>query len=178
MTAICTSCESIFYHVDRDEDGAPYIETTRCAHPGCEVYLCKAGCEHLSFACVAVACASARRMGSTSRVSASASGARQRGWSWSQNAIAGRPTWTCLTRLAARATTRCRHGTCACGLSQQYSSTSKTKGRYQLEPKPRTANRIVSQRRDVALDQDSGMGLEGRGACGDGMRDRPIDTVR
>ena len=51
MTAICTSCESIFYHVDRDEDGAPYIETTRCAHPGCEVYLCKAGCEHLSFAC-------------------------------------------------------------------------------------------------------------------------------
>jgi hypothetical protein len=51
MTATCTHCDTTFYHVDRDEDGAPYIEATRCAHAGCEVYLCKAGCEHLSFAC-------------------------------------------------------------------------------------------------------------------------------
>jgi hypothetical protein len=36
---------------DRNEDGGPAIESTRCAHPGCEVYLCRAGCEHLSFTC-------------------------------------------------------------------------------------------------------------------------------
>ena len=51
MTVTCTHCDTTFYHVDRDEDGAPYIESVRCAHPGCEVYLCKAGCEHLSFTC-------------------------------------------------------------------------------------------------------------------------------
>lgn len=51
MTATCTNCETTFRHVDRNEDGSPYIEATRCAHPGCEIYLCKAGCEHLSFAC-------------------------------------------------------------------------------------------------------------------------------
>jgi hypothetical protein len=51
MTATCTHCESKFTNVDRNEDGSPAIETTRCAHPGCEVYLCHAGCEHLSFAC-------------------------------------------------------------------------------------------------------------------------------
>src|SRR4051812_9664165 len=51
MDATCTTCSTTFRHVDRDEDGSPYIETTRCAHPGCEVYLCKAGCEHLSFTC-------------------------------------------------------------------------------------------------------------------------------
>jgi hypothetical protein len=51
MTAICTHCESIFRNVDRNEDGSPAIQSTRCAHPGCEVYLCRAGCEHLSFTC-------------------------------------------------------------------------------------------------------------------------------
>lgn len=51
MTATCKVCETKFHGVDRDEDGAGYIETTRCAHPGCEVYLCHAGCEHLSFRC-------------------------------------------------------------------------------------------------------------------------------
>ena len=51
MTATCTNCETTFHNVDRNEDGSPYIETERCAHPGCEVYLCHAGCEHLSFAC-------------------------------------------------------------------------------------------------------------------------------
>lgn len=51
MTATCTNCESTFRNVDRNEDGSPSIETTRCAHPGCETYLCKAGCEHLSFIC-------------------------------------------------------------------------------------------------------------------------------
>jgi hypothetical protein len=51
MTATCTHCESTFRNVDRNEDGSPAIETTRCAHPGCEVYLCHAGCQHLSFTC-------------------------------------------------------------------------------------------------------------------------------
>jgi hypothetical protein len=51
MTATCTNCDSTFRDVDRNEDGSPYIETTRCSHPGCEVYLCRAGCEHLSFFC-------------------------------------------------------------------------------------------------------------------------------
>ena len=37
--------------MDHNEDGSPYLESTRCAHPGCEVYLCRAGCEHLSFVC-------------------------------------------------------------------------------------------------------------------------------
>jgi hypothetical protein len=39
--------------VDGNEDGSPAIESTRCSQPGCEVYLCKAGCEHLSFQCAA-----------------------------------------------------------------------------------------------------------------------------
>jgi hypothetical protein len=51
MAATCTNCESIFCRVHRDEDGPPHIDSTRCAHSGCEVYLCKAGCEHLSFEC-------------------------------------------------------------------------------------------------------------------------------
>jgi hypothetical protein len=51
MTATCTYCESTFRNVDRNEDGSPAIENTRCAHPGCEVYLCRAGCQHLSFEC-------------------------------------------------------------------------------------------------------------------------------
>ena len=53
MTAICPNCETAFRGVDRNEDGSPAIETIRCAHPGCEVYLCQAGCEHLSFTCEA-----------------------------------------------------------------------------------------------------------------------------
>jgi hypothetical protein len=53
MNATCTHCKSIFRNVDRNDDGSPYIETTRCAYRGCEVYLCRAGCEHLSFACEA-----------------------------------------------------------------------------------------------------------------------------
>jgi hypothetical protein len=40
-----------FRNPDRNEDGSPAIENTRCGHPGCEVYLCHAGCEHLSFTC-------------------------------------------------------------------------------------------------------------------------------
>jgi len=51
MTAMCTNCDSTFNNVDRNEDGSPAIESVRCAHPGCEIYLCKAGCEHLSFEC-------------------------------------------------------------------------------------------------------------------------------
>jgi hypothetical protein len=51
MTATCTHCDTTFRGVDRDEDGRPYFESTRCASPGCEVYLCGAGCESLSFAC-------------------------------------------------------------------------------------------------------------------------------
>jgi hypothetical protein len=50
-TAECPACNSVFRGCDRNEDGSPYIEATRCAHPGCEVYLCRAGCEHLSFTC-------------------------------------------------------------------------------------------------------------------------------
>ena len=51
MNAFCATCSSTFCHVDRNEDGSPAIESTRCSHPGCEVYLCRAGCEHLSFTC-------------------------------------------------------------------------------------------------------------------------------
>jgi hypothetical protein len=50
-TAECPTCQTVFRGCDRNEDGSPYIEATRCAHPGCEVYLCRAGCEHLSFFC-------------------------------------------------------------------------------------------------------------------------------
>jgi hypothetical protein len=53
MNATCTNCEATFRNVDRNEDGSPAIESTRCAHPDCEVYLCHAGCEHLSFTCYA-----------------------------------------------------------------------------------------------------------------------------
>jgi hypothetical protein len=48
MTA---KCDSTFHNVDRNEDGSPAIESQRCARPSCEVYLCRAGCEHLSFVC-------------------------------------------------------------------------------------------------------------------------------
>jgi hypothetical protein len=51
MTATCPNCETTFRAVDRNEDGSAAIENERCAHPGCEVYLCRAGCEHLSFRC-------------------------------------------------------------------------------------------------------------------------------
>jgi hypothetical protein len=40
-----------FRNPDRNEDGSPAIENTRCADLGCEVYLYYAGCEHLSFTC-------------------------------------------------------------------------------------------------------------------------------
>jgi hypothetical protein len=53
MTTTCTHCESIFRGVDHNEDGSLAIENIRCAHTGCEVYLCHAGCEHLSFTCYA-----------------------------------------------------------------------------------------------------------------------------
>ena len=53
MTAKCSNCNTEFRGVDRNEDGSPAIETTRCAHPGCEVYLCRSGCEHLSAVCEA-----------------------------------------------------------------------------------------------------------------------------
>lgn len=51
MTAMWRNCESTFLNVDRNEDGSPAIESIRCGRPGCEVYLCLAGCEHLSFTC-------------------------------------------------------------------------------------------------------------------------------
>ena len=51
MMATCTNCEATFRNVARNEDGSPAIESTRCADPGCEVYLCRAGCAHLSFEC-------------------------------------------------------------------------------------------------------------------------------
>jgi hypothetical protein len=51
MTATCPNCDTTFRNVDRNEDGLPAIEKERCARPGCEVYLCRAGCEHLSFRC-------------------------------------------------------------------------------------------------------------------------------
>lgn len=51
MTATCTHCDTTFPHVDCNEDGSPYIEAIRCASPGCEVYLCGATCQELSFAC-------------------------------------------------------------------------------------------------------------------------------
>ena len=51
MTATCPNCDTLFTHVDRNEDGSPYIETTRCAAPGCEVRLCHATCLELSFQC-------------------------------------------------------------------------------------------------------------------------------
>ena len=51
MIASSANCESAFLKVDRNEDVSPAIETTRCAHPGCKIYLCNAGCEHFSFQC-------------------------------------------------------------------------------------------------------------------------------
>jgi hypothetical protein len=51
MNATCTNCQTIFCGVDGNEDGSHSIECTNCAHPSCEVYLCRAGCEHLSFVC-------------------------------------------------------------------------------------------------------------------------------
>lgn len=51
MTATCTNCDSTFRKVDRNEDGSPAIENTLCGHLGCEVYLCRACCEHCSFTC-------------------------------------------------------------------------------------------------------------------------------
>ena len=51
MTASCTNCGSTFRNVDHNEDGSPFIESERCCLPGCEVYLCHAGCLHLSFFC-------------------------------------------------------------------------------------------------------------------------------
>lgn len=51
MTSTGTNCETTFRHVDRNEDGSPAIESTPSAHPGCAVYPCQAGCEHLSFRC-------------------------------------------------------------------------------------------------------------------------------
>jgi hypothetical protein len=52
MTATCPYCDTQFHNVDRSEDGAPEVpEARRCAQPGCEVELCKAGCEELSFEC-------------------------------------------------------------------------------------------------------------------------------
>jgi hypothetical protein len=53
MTATCNHCETVFRDVDRNEDGSPAIDNVRCAHTGCEVHLCHAGCEHLSFTCYA-----------------------------------------------------------------------------------------------------------------------------
>ena len=50
-TARCPACDSVFYGCDRNEDGSPYFETTRCAAPGCEVRLCGSTCQELSFAC-------------------------------------------------------------------------------------------------------------------------------
>lgn len=51
MNATCSNCKSRHEHCDRDEDGRPEIESTRCASPGCEVWLCEAGCADLSFNC-------------------------------------------------------------------------------------------------------------------------------
>ncbi len=51
MTTRCANCGSRFANCDRDEDGYPYIEATRCQHPGCETWLCRAGCTELSFTC-------------------------------------------------------------------------------------------------------------------------------
>jgi hypothetical protein len=50
-TTECPTCNSVFRGSDRNEDGSPYIESTRCAHPGCGIYLCGAGCQELSSRC-------------------------------------------------------------------------------------------------------------------------------
>jgi hypothetical protein len=51
MNTTCSRSESVFRHVDRNEDSSPAIESARCSQPGCEVYLCRAGCMELSFQC-------------------------------------------------------------------------------------------------------------------------------
>ena len=51
MIATRPYCETTFFQVDRNDDGSPYFENTRCAHPSCEVFLCGVGCEHISFVC-------------------------------------------------------------------------------------------------------------------------------
>ena len=50
-TAQCPTCESVYRHLDRDEDGRSYFETTPCSDPTCEVRLCGGTCAHLSFTC-------------------------------------------------------------------------------------------------------------------------------
>ena len=37
--------------VDPDEDGWPSVPSRKCADPECEIWLCFAGCEHLSAKC-------------------------------------------------------------------------------------------------------------------------------
>lgn len=51
MNATCQHCDSTFRDVDRNEDGSPAIESTKCAHPDCQVYLCGAFCQQLSMLC-------------------------------------------------------------------------------------------------------------------------------
>lgn len=47
----CTNCDSHFMG-ERNEDGQPEIpDAIKCAVEWCEVYLCPAGCRHLSFVC-------------------------------------------------------------------------------------------------------------------------------
>lgn len=49
----CPHCDSAFL-CDRNEDGQPEIPNTlKCADQDCQVRLCPAGCEHLSFVCAA-----------------------------------------------------------------------------------------------------------------------------
>ena len=49
--AKCSHCGSTFHGLDRNEDGSPDIPATKCADETCEVYLCEAGCQDLSFQC-------------------------------------------------------------------------------------------------------------------------------
>ena len=48
MNAARSHSGSSFRGVDNKEDGSLDIETIRCGHLGCEVYLCQADCEHVT----------------------------------------------------------------------------------------------------------------------------------
>lgn len=50
-SARCPHCQTVFHGVDANEDGSPYLEATKCATPTCDVYLCGATCQELSFSC-------------------------------------------------------------------------------------------------------------------------------
>src|SRR5437899_3236814 len=51
MNSECETCGSLFHGVDRDEDGAREVPGQKCDDEFCRKWICKAGCQELSFEC-------------------------------------------------------------------------------------------------------------------------------